>query len=314
MTRRTTTVTAAALAVAGFVLGLLPWLVHGARLPVSTAWPGHAVGATPWVALPFSEYRADTLLALSALSGALAVLLPHVVLRRRLRPALPVVVGIVLALQLLALVQTVTAVGGGLADRAAGAVLVGVLAAIAVLGGLAGTAAGLLMARGGAVAGTLSATALVWLLPPWVSMLVAYGGGGPSPTQMSLVGLGPWLAAVLHGLALARLGLGSGRRVAAWVGSLVLALVVPAVLIALLYAGSSAHAGSTTGEGRAELLDSALDVAVSWVGWRLEQPWPLFLLVVIALVGAAVRARPGRPPHPAPGPPPEGAAQAERRG
>jgi hypothetical protein len=283
-TPRTTAVKAALLAALGYLLGLLPWLVHGGRLPVSGAWPAYEVGATPWVALPFSEYQIANLLALTALAGALAVALPHGVLRGPSRPPLWPVVGV-------ALLQASSVVGRGLAGSEAADLLVLVLTLAAGLGGLVGTGLGLLLVRGRPVVRALSGAVLAWLVPSWLSMLLAYGASAPSPLQVTTVGLVPFVAAVLHGLALARLGLGGVGRALTWLVSLGIAVLLPALMTAAFYAGSYAHPGQLRGDGMAELVDATLDVTAMAVQVNLSRPGPLLLAVVVGLAGTALRSR-----------------------
>lgn len=290
-TPRTTAVRAALLAALGYLLGLLPWLVHGGRLPVSGAWPAYEVGATPWVALPFSEYQIANLLALTALAGALAVALPHGVLRGPSRPPLWPVVGVALGLQLLALLQASSVVGRGLAGSEAADLLVLVLTLAAGLGGLVGTGLGLLLVRGRPVVRALSGAVLAWLVPSWLSMLLTYGASAPSPLQVTTVGLVPFVAAVLHGLALARLGLGGVGRALTWLVSLGIAVLLPALMTAAFYAGSYAHPGQLRGDGMAELVDATLDVTAMAVQVNLSRPGPLLLAVVVGLAGNALRGR-----------------------
>lgn len=287
----TSSVKAALLGLVGFVLGLLPWLVHGGRLPVSGAWPAYEVGATPWVALPFSEYRVGDLLALTALAGALAVALPHWLLRGPSRPRLWPVVGVALGLQLLALLQASSVVGRGLASSQAADLLVLVLTLVAGIGGLAGTGLGLLLVRGGPVVQALSGTTLAWLVPSWLSMLLAYGATSPSPLQTTTVGLVPYVAAVLHGPALGRLGFGGVGRVVTWLVSLAIAVLLPALMTAAFYAGSYAHPSQLRGDGMAELVDATLDVTVMALQANLTRPGPLLLVVVVGLAGTALRGR-----------------------
>lgn len=292
----------AGLGAAGFALGLLPWQVHGARLPISSAWPAHEVEATPWVALPFGEHRAGTLLAVSVVAGSLAVLLPHLVRyvlartrsRSPRRPALvPVVVGALL-IHGATLLQTLLAVGPGLSGRREAGLLVAALTTIAVVGGLAGLGLGLLACRGRPVAGALAASASVWMLPSWLTLLLVPDPIATSPLQSSLSTLVPWLPAVLHGVALARLGLASPARMAAWPVTLGLAVLAQAVTTGLFYAGSMAHAGSASPEGRAELVDASTDVVLASLGWHLAHPWPLLLAVAIGVAGDAVLRATGR--------------------
>src|SRR5690606_25721144 len=128
-------------------------------------------------------------------------------LRGPSRPRLWPVVGVALGLQLLALLQASSVVGRGLASSQAADLLVLVLTLVAGIGGLAGTGLGLLLVRGGPVMQALSGTTLAWLVPSWLSMLLAYVATSPSTLQTTPVGLVPYVAACLLRLAPGRHGL-----------------------------------------------------------------------------------------------------------
>lgn len=68
---------------AAAVLGLLPWLVTGLRLPVQNLWAGDAAARMPVVLLPFSQYAVTIIMGLFVVGAACAGLYARAAQGRR---------------------------------------------------------------------------------------------------------------------------------------------------------------------------------------------------------------------------------------
>lgn len=268
------------------LLGLAPWLVTGARLPLQNLWAGDvAPGDMPRVMLPFSQYRISEILGLMVLGGCLGGLLARASEPAgRLRAALWTVLGVALT-YLVATIQTGVVVRTGLADDARASLYFAVMLLVIVIAALA--ALGLVVVLGSAgppgaaVALTIAALALTIWLTAWVSLI----DGAAGPASSSFASVARWLPALLVGWTLAWCGLGGGRHIAAWVAALILLWVIPAGLTAVSYAAGSRvllvdpaealRAGMDVfvlalGPGGSSLvtLPVALAVALAGLGWR----------------------------------------------
>lgn len=150
-------------AVVAYLVGALPWLLTGLRLPISSAWPTVLPDDVVRVPLPFGEYQLTALAAvgvvgLSAAAG-LARALRH--------PAWVGVVGGVVSL-LIALGLSYAAVADLLAPRREAELLLAGLVGTGLLGILVGALVGIALRPGtwlGAiVVGALVVAAHAWLI------------------------------------------------------------------------------------------------------------------------------------------------------
>jgi hypothetical protein len=290
------------------VVGLLPWIVTGMRLPLQNLWATSTVDPAdmPVALLPFSQYSVGLIGAMLLVGGAVAGLAVRLLGERRGLPGrLATVLAVtgLLVVQLVALVQTAVVTGAGLrTDRSIGtgasisaaqvylvALMAGTLLAIALavvlLVVLARTAPGVAVvavAVGALAAGT------------WVDAFLVSPVGFADGSVSAVLSVTRWVPAVLVGLGIARTGLTSVGRV---IGS-VLALAV-------LWSGSAAVTAVTAALGTrvylpyplelasfgAEVFRSALGPAGTGIGSAL-------VALVIGGAGALVwrwwRARRGR--------------------
>lgn len=290
------------------VVGLLPWIVTGMRLPLQNLWATPTVDPAdmPVALLPFSQYSIGLIGAMLLVGGAVAGLAVRLLGERRGLPGrLATVLAAtgLLVVQLVALVQTAVVTGVGLrTDRSIGtgaaigaaqvylvALIAGTLLAIALavvlLVVLARTAPGVVVvavAVGALAAGT------------WVDAFLVSPVGFADGSVSAVLSVTRWVPAVLVGLGIARTGLTSVGRV---IGS-VLALAV-------LWSGSAAVTAVTAALGTrvylpyplelasfgAEVFRSALGPAGTGIGSAL-------VALVIGGAGALVwrwwRARRGR--------------------
>ncbi len=231
----------AGIGVAAAVLSLLPWLVTGMRLPLQNLWAVQTMPEDmPIVLLPFSQYAITLLLGLVVIAyGAAGIVVRALRTRLPHRAGLAIGAG-VLAVHLVATVQTATTVASGLVERAASTVYLAALAVLFVVAVLTGLLVLRLITappRAGAVIG-LSLVAL--LFGPWVAALVSPMGTVPDEVAYwALTTVVRWLPAVLVGAAIAWGGLETRGRVVAAVGSLLLLWVGPASITAVTSAAGS---------------------------------------------------------------------------
>ena len=270
----------AGLAAAG--LGLLPWLVTGMRLPLQNLWAADtAPEAMPRVLLPFSQYALTLLVGLVVTGAAGAGLFARVV-RPRLsgRRFLAVLAG-VLAVQVVAVVQTARAVGAGLQDRRESDLYLAALLAGTVATVVVGALVTVLVGRGPRAAAVVGLGAAAVAFGPWLSSLLVPFGSVPSATAPLLSGLVRWLVPLLVGVVIAWGGIRTPGRVAAAVSALALLWVGPAVITAVANAAGSRVLARYPAEMAAyggEVLVAALTTPA------LALP-PLGFAVAVAVVG-----------------------------
>ena len=271
------------LGVAAALVGLLPWLVSGARLPLQNLWATETrPEQMPHVLLPFSQYAVVLVIAVLVTGAAVAGLGARLLRSRLPRRGVLAVAAGVLLVQVTALVQTATVVGAGLSERQASTVYLVGLVVVAVLSVLVGVVALTLTAvapPAGAVVG-LSVGALA--LGPWLSGLAfPFGSVATSPVSPALLAALRWAPAVLVGITIGWAGLRSAGRVAAALVGLLLLWVVPALTAGLVNAGGS----RVLARYPAEMVRYAVEVVVA----ALTAPAiALPPLVVAAVVAAAV--------------------------
>jgi hypothetical protein len=268
------------------VLGLLPWLLTGLRLPLQNLWATDVLPEEmPLALLPFSQYFLTLIVSVIVVGSALAGLAARVGRRRGIGP-LGTALGAV-GVQVVALVQSALTVSAGLredrdSDLYLAAIVGGTVGAIAV-----GALLLLVIARapraGAAVAISLAAVAA----GGWLTGVVAPLSRDGSPAGLALLNGVQWLPGILAGLALAWCGVLSVSRVIAWIVSLAVLWVGPVLVTAV-----SAAAGSRVlARHPLEMLDYAQAVFTSALMLpAVSLRTPTTALVVAALGVAALRA------------------------
>ncbi len=278
--------------VGGALIGMLPWMLTGMRLPLQNLWAFDALpDQMPVAWLPLSQYAVTFVLG-TLVVGAAAAGIAARALRTRLPRAAPFSIAAgLLFVQVVAAAQAADVLRGGLRGGAEAAFYLGACVALVAFGIAAGLVVFGLVARGpvpGAViALTLAATAVGW----WISGYL--GAAGPlSALPYALAPVVTWTPPVLVGAAIAWGGLRSAGRIAAALVSLALLWVVPAIATAVQSAVGS----------RALLRDPGelLDYGSRVLGAALTMPAlvlpPLALAVAVAAVGVGVRALLARRP------------------
>lgn len=225
-------------AVVAWFVGLVPWLLLRSRV---------GTFGTPWnprndvrdALLPFVDDRLSLLLTLTLAGGVLAGLAPLV--RGTARGQRPASVGLVVLgaalAATIAVLQTLAPepdLGGSTTQ--AGTVRLAFVALTAA-GTVAGVVLGLLVSLGGPALRVMAAAPAVLVLAGWAGQLALSVRSDSDPA-----GVPAWvspgmtiIAAIVVGLLLTRLGLGSAGRVVAWAATAFLLVATPAVLTTARY-------------------------------------------------------------------------------
>ena len=266
------------------IVGLLPWLITGMRLPLQNLWASETPPAEmPIVLLPFNQYSVLLVVAVLLIGSTIAGVVGRAVPARHPRSALAALMGGVLVVQVIATGQTAVTVSTGLRHGTAStyyfaALLGGTIAAI-----LLGLAILVLIARApkaGAVIG-LSVAAIAF--SSWLSGLVFPINTvvTASPLMTVLGAVERYLPAVIVGLAIAWCGVGTVGRVIAAIASLALLWIGPTLVIAV----SAAVGSRVLAHYPAEMLDYGIQVFRSAL--FMPELWltTLALAVAVAVVG-----------------------------
>lgn len=267
------------------VLGLAPWLISGAKLPLQNMWESEARPEhMPLALLPLSQYELTTIVALVTVGGAAAGLAVRIWLPEHRRLATWCAVGGVLVVQIVAAVQSFTVLNQGLASgQMASIYFFGLLAGV-ILSLAASVEAVLLFASTSRVATTLGVGLMAipftsWVVE-WVVGLVGYINVPPVVSTMA-----HWLPAILVGLALAWCGLRPGWRAVVWLVNLALLWFVPALFISVNYVlGSRVLAGDLE-----EMLLMSRQILTATLGPQGGAVPLVLLALVIGVVGVGVR-------------------------
>lgn len=274
------------LGAASAVVGLLPWLRTGARLPLQNLWSVSVPPEQmPRALLPFSQYELTTLVGLLVTGAVVGGVVARAGQTRGRRVSVAALFVGLLAVQLLALAQTTWVTHAGLSG-----VRVAQVYLAALVGGSAATVAvGVVVywlvaraPRGGALLGL--GTAVV-PFASWASPLLVPDPAAAGTGALMVLEAVRWVPAVLLGAAAAWAGLATVGRVVAFLVGLLLLWLGPAAVTAVVNAaGSRALAREPVELGR---YASEVFVAAATTP-SLVLP-PLVVAVVVALLGLAGR-------------------------
>ena len=272
------------------VVGLAPWLIGGARLPVQNLWEGGIPAEAPVVLLPFSQYMVTSIFALLVVAGALAGVAARALVSRGggRAPALWMGGGL-LAVQVLAVVQTVAVVGAGLQDRQDSTVYLagiggGVVACLLISAG-----AFLLIAlapRAGALFGLSTGAIAVGL---WLPIAIVDPIGSTS-VQMWLLRAFTYVMPILVGAAIVWTGVRTVGRVVSALVSLALVWLAPPLTTAV----SSALGTRILARDLAGMLEYGAGIFGQYATDATLVREPVALAVAVAVVGLVVREVLGR--------------------
>ncbi|QEW01916.1 hypothetical protein [Microbacterium lushaniae] len=274
------------LAVGAVILGLLPWLATGLRLPLQNLWLlPTAPEDMPLVLLPFSQYSLVLIFAVLVVGAAVAGVVTRSLRNRLSRRGRMLLFGIVPALQLIAIVQTAVAVRSGLAETGQAAVYLAALVGVSALSVLIGMLCQTLIAvapRAGALLGlTIAAVAASSWIGGFLQPFTLYGPDWLLP----VVGLIAWVAPLLTGLAIAWTGVSSPGRVVAALASLIVVWVAPAAITGV----SSAAGSRVLASDPAAMIEYALQVFASALLTPELALRPIVATVLVAAIGLAAR-------------------------
>ena len=267
------------------MLGMLPWFRAGLHLPLQNLWAAPTLPEDmPLVLVPLNQYYLDAILGLFVTAGVIGGLVARAAppAHRALSGGLTAA-GAFLAIGF-ACVQSAVVLADGLAteDERASTYLA-LVVAWAALSGLAGLLVLILLARAPRAGATVAAALAAPAVGSWAQMLLAPSIALASPAVQTTVAYLHWLPAVLVGVALGWCGVRTSGRIGAWVMSLVLLWVVPAVLTVIGY-----MAGFRASGGVLESLGSGLDLFGLLLAPDIAGPPVLVALVIGVLVSVVI--------------------------
>ena len=268
------------------VLGLAPWWITGATLPLQNLWATQVMPAQmPPALLPLSQYEATTILALLTVGGAVAGLAVRIWSPVRRRLVTWCAASGVLVVHFTATIQSFTVLKDGLLPGSLSGLYFGGLLAGVIGCVLAALVALLLIASPSTVKATIGFGLMAIPVTSWaVVWVVNVVGFLNVPTAVPTVAR--WVPAVLVGCALAWCGLRHARRVVAWVLNLVFLWLLPALFTAVQSVlGTRVLAGDVS-----EMLAMGRDVFGQALGPDGAALPTLLLALGIGLVGVGVQA------------------------
>lgn len=271
------------LGIVAAMVGLLPWWVGGARLPLQDLWEGAVrPGSMPITLLPFSQYFVILVFSL-LIVGAAAAGIGGRILRVRGWGVVLLMTGVLLV-QITATAQTTLVVRDGLQERLESTLYLFGLLAGTSLSILVGIIVTLLIARAPRAGALIGLTIGAIGMASWTSALMDPTGIGAGPLAVALV-IVPWIAPVLTGIAIAWTGVNTAGRVIAALLALILIWVAPAVTTAVAGALGSRVMIRSGGD--------LVDYGVGVFQLALLTPElalrPIIATVVVAVLGLVVR-------------------------
>jgi hypothetical protein len=270
------------------ILGLLPWLLTGMRLPLQNLWAFEALPEQmPIAFLPFSQYTVTTVIGMLVVGGVTAGIVGRAAAARLpTRAPFSIAAGLLLV-QIVAIAQTTQAVERGLRPTAESSFYLAACVGVAVTGVVFGLVAFALVCRApraGAVIGlVLGALAADW----WIHAFFPPAGVVPITVDYSAaLAVLRFAPAVLVGAAIAWGGVRTtGRVIAAVVGILLLWVVPP-----LATAVTSAVGSRVMLAHPLEMLDYGWGVfRMALLMPELALP-PIVVALVVAAAGIGLRA------------------------
>ena len=283
-----------ALGAASAIIGLLPWLIYGMRLPLQNLWASATTPAEmPIALLPLSQYSVVLEVALLVIGSAVAGVVGRAVPARHPGGALAALVGGVLVIQLIVAVQSIVTVFRGLSRGSASTFYLAALVGATIVAILLGMGVLALIARAPKAGALIGLSVAAIAFGSWLSGIFfpISAIATSSPLTAALGEVVRFAPAVLIGLAIAWCGITTAGRVAigrliAAVASLLLLWVGPTLVTAVSAAVGSrvlAHYPGEMVEYGVQVFRSALGLPELWLT-------TLALAIVVAAVGlVAVR-------------------------
>jgi hypothetical protein len=276
------------------LIGLLPWIATGMRLPLQNLWAVEVRPEDmPVALLPLSNYAVTLLAGLLILGWAVGGLAGRLLSDRRKGWATRgIAVGLLLA-QGAAAAQSAVVLRDGLQEGGAATLYLAALIAVVVVSVVLGAAVLALAARAAMPGATIAFAVGALAAGIWLNSLIAPFGTIDFSVREPLLHLARWVPAVLVGVAIAWCGFRTVGRVVGVVVSLLALWIGPASITAV-----SAAAGSRVLlPYPAEMLDYARGV----FGMAVTMPElvvpPLAVALLVGVLGAvALRVRAARRP------------------
>ena len=272
---------------ASAVVGLLPWIITGMRLPLQNLWGINTLpGAMPIGLLPFSQYAITLIAGIIVVGAATAGLVARSTRARQGRRGLLALTIGVLAAQAIAIVQSAAVVGAGLRPGRESMIYLAAVVAVAVASFVVGALVLVLIARmprAGALLGmSIAAVAASW----WVDAVIVPDPAFVTETQRTLLGLLPWVPGILCGVAIAWCGINTIGRVVAALVAVAGALVVSNFATAV----TSATSSRVLARYPAEMLQFGVQVFQQEIGTAGLTLRPIANTIIVATAGLAVKA------------------------
>lgn len=271
------------LGIVAAMVGLLPWWVGGARLPLQDLWEGAVrPGSMPITLLPFSQYVVILVFSL-LIVGAAAAGIGGRILRVRGWGVVLLMTGVLLV-QITATAQTTLVVRDGLQERLESTLYLFGLLAGTSLSILVGIVVTLLIARAPRAGALIGLTIGAIGMASWTGALMDPTGIGAGPLAAALV-IVPWIAPALTGIAVAWTGVNTAGRVIAALLALILIWVAPAVTTAV----ASALGNRVMIRSGGDLVDYGIGVFQLALLTPELALRPVIATVVVAALGLVVR-------------------------
>lgn len=275
-------VAAVLVGVGAALVGLLPWLLTGMRLPLQNLWASPTLPEDmPVALLPFNQYMVLSLFGMLVVPGVIAGLATRRWPGPYPRRTTALATAGLAAVQVAATIQTLLTVVPGLRAGTASQIYVAAItAAVVVSLGICVAVCGML-ARGSVATVVLAACVGSIAAGHWLTAFFAVGN---TPTSLALIihyG-GQYAPAVLTGLALAWSGWKPPRRLLVWIAALLLLWVGTAVLDTILAVVSYR---SSLGD-----LQAMTDIAQRYLTLGLTTAWvDAAVAAAIGVAGVATR-------------------------
>lgn len=222
------------LGVGSALVGLLPWFVTGARLPLQNLAADQSSLDTPFALLPFHQYFLTAIVALLVVGGAVAGIAGRALSDRRPRWGTVALVSGVLLGQLIAAVQSTLVTVSFIEDSSRSQVYVIALVSVIVVSIVMSTLVLVLIARSPVPGATIALSMTAVVAASWVSLpLQEFMNLGSYDLVQIIQTVLRWIPAVLVGCAIAWCGFRTPGRIVAVVVSLAALWIGPAFFTAV---------------------------------------------------------------------------------
>ncbi len=269
-----------AIGAAAAIVGLLPWIITGMRLPLQNLWATVVAShSMPIALLPLNQYAITLIAGMIVTGAALAGLLART-LQGRLsrRGPLGIALGVFLV-QVSAAVQATLIVAAGLRDGTESAIYLTAMTAVVVLSIGFGALSLILIGRAPRAGALLGIAMSAIAVGVWLNGLIVPFGALPNDMSRWFLGVARWVPAILIGVAVAWCGVRTVWRAVAAVASLLILWLMPATITAV-----SAAVGSRV---LARRPDQMLEFGVQVFQSALLLPEVSLVYLLVAIVTAA---------------------------